>query len=170
MLTGDLIAKGPDSRGTVDLAMKLGASCVRGNWEDRTLLAHNSLVAKVHPLPGPQEDPHTLEDFLDEESFSHGDYKDLALAKLLSGEEVNWLKQCPVILSIGKIPGFNSGGEIVVAHAGLVPGVALDKQDPFQAMNMRSINLETRVPSEDRKGEHWEKVNPSDHSCMIIVC
>jgi len=155
ILTGDLIAKGPDSRGAVDLAMKMGASCVRGNWEDRTLLAYNSLVAKVHPLPGPQEDPATREDFLDEESFSHGDYKDRALAKLLSKEQVKWLKECPVILRVGSI---NGGSEIVVVHAGLVPGVDLDRQDPFQVMNMRTIDLATRVPSEDRDGEPWEKV------------
>lgn len=39
-------------------------------------------------------------------------------------------------------------GEILVAHAGLVPGVPLERQDPFETMNMRSIDLETRVPSE----------------------
>jgi hypothetical protein len=138
--------------------MKMGASCVRGNWEDRTLLAYNTLTSKVHPLPGPAEDPHTKEDYLDEESFSHGDYKDRALAKLLSKEQIKWLQKCPVILKVGVIAGFNKGSEIVVAHAGLVPGISYDRQDPFQAMNMRSIDLKTRVPSEERSGEPWEKV------------
>jgi hypothetical protein len=32
--TGDMIAKGPDSLGTVDLLREIGASCVRGNHED----------------------------------------------------------------------------------------------------------------------------------------
>lgn len=159
ILTGDLIAKGPDSSGTVDLAMKIGASCVRGNWEDRTLLAHNTLSSKVHPLPGPAEDPYTKEDYLDEESFSHGDYKDRALAKLLNEEQINWLKQCPVILRVGGIPGFNDGSDIVAVHAGLVPGIDYERQDPFQAMNMRTIDLKTRVPSELRYGEPWEKVS-----------
>ncbi|KIW00643.1 uncharacterized protein PV09_07836 [Verruconis gallopava] len=158
IFTGDLIAKGPDSSGAVDLAMELGASCVRGNWEDRTLLAYNTLTSKQHPLPGPAEDPRTKEDYLDEESFSHGDYKDRALAKLLTKEQIKWLKACPVILKVGRISGFNKGSEIVVAHAGLVPGIALERQDPFQAMNMRSIDLNTRVPSAERKGEPWEKL------------
>jgi hypothetical protein len=158
ILTGDLIAKGPDSSGTVDLAIKLGASCVRGNWEDRTLLAHNTLSSKQHPLPGPAEDPHTMEDYLDEESFSHGDYRDRALAKLLTKQQVKWLQACPVILKVGGISGFNGGSEIVVAHAGLVPGIGYERQDPFQAMNMRTIDLKTRVPSEERTGEPWEKV------------
>jgi hypothetical protein len=138
--------------------MSIGASCVRGNWEDRTLLAYNSLTAKVHPLPGPQEDPHTQEDFLDEESFSHGDYKDRALAKLLSKDHVKWLQKCPVILRVGALPGFNGGSELTVVHAGLVPGVALERQDPFFVMNMRSMDLNTQVPSEDRKGKEWDKV------------
>jgi hypothetical protein len=155
ILTGDLIAKGPDSSGAVDLAMRMSASCVRGNWEDRTLLAHATLSAHQHPLPGPAEDPRTKEDYLDEESFSHGDYKDRALAKLLTKEQVAWLRQCPVILRVGDV----GGGEMVVAHAGLVPGVGLERQDPFQVMNMRSIDLKTRVPSEERKGEPWEKVS-----------
>jgi hypothetical protein len=153
-----MIAKGPDSRGVIDMAMDLGADAVRGNWEDRTLLAYNSLVAKVHPLPGPQEDPNTKEDFLDEESFSHGDYKDRAMAKELDKKHIEWLQKCPVILRVGGISGFNGGSEIVVAHAGLAPGIDLDRQDPFLVMNMRSIDVMTRVPSEDRKGEPWEKV------------
>jgi hypothetical protein len=160
VFTGDIIAKGPDSRGTVDLAMKIGASGVRGNHEDRTLLAHNSLKGKVHPLPGPQEDPRTLEDYLDEESFSHGDYKDRALAKLFSTEQMKWLENLPVILRVGPVGDVSSGGDIVVVHAGLLPGLPLEKQDPFLVMNMRSIDLETRVPSEGRSGEPWEKVRP----------
>jgi hypothetical protein len=168
IFTGDLIAKGPDSQGAVDLAMKIGASGVRGNHEDRTLLAYSSLTAKVHPLPGPQEDPRTQEDFLDEESFSHGDYKDRALAKLLSKEQIKWLEGLPVILRVGPVGGVNGGGDIVVVHAGLVPGVDLEKQDPFLAMNMRSIDLKTRVPSEDRKGEPWEKVS-SLHNSMNVL-
>ncbi|KAE9979595.1 hypothetical protein EG328_000762 [Venturia inaequalis] len=158
ILAGDMIAKGPDSRGVIDMAMDLGADAARGNWEDRTLLAHDSLVAKVHPLPGPQEDPNTKEDFLDEESFSHGDYKDRAMAKELDKKHIEWLQKCPVILKVGGIAGFNGGSEIVVVHAGLAPGIDLDRQDPFLVMNMRSIDVMTRVPSEDRNGEPWEKL------------
>ncbi|KAJ0160878.1 Serine/threonine-protein phosphatase 1 [Colletotrichum tanaceti] len=43
VLAGDMINKGPDSRGVIDLAMRLGASAVRGNHEDRVLLAHRSM-------------------------------------------------------------------------------------------------------------------------------
>jgi hypothetical protein len=111
-------------------------------------------------LPGPDEDPTRKDDDLSEESFSHGDYSERALATKFNETQIRWLKACPVILRIGEIPHFHSGGgEVVVVHAGLIPGVDLERQDPFQAMNMRTIDLETRVPSELRNaGEPWEKI------------
>ncbi|KAI0162016.1 Metallo-dependent phosphatase [Xylariaceae sp. FL1272] len=45
ILAGDLVNKGPDSAGVVELVMRIGASAVRGNHEDRVLgaweLAHS---------------------------------------------------------------------------------------------------------------------------------
>ncbi|OCL05209.1 Metallo-dependent phosphatase [Glonium stellatum] len=155
ILTGDMINKGPDSPGVVDLVRELSASCVRGNHEDRMLLALNDMRAHHAPLQGPGEDPGRTVDTLDEESFSHGDYKARALARQFSDKQIRWLQQCPVILRVGKIEGL---GEVVVVHAGLVPGVPLERQDPFQAMNMRSIDLETRLPSDGREGMPWEKL------------
>ena len=43
VLTGDLVNKGPDSAGVVQLAMDLGASAVRGNHEDRLLLVNKAM-------------------------------------------------------------------------------------------------------------------------------
>ncbi|KAI9747141.1 MAG: hypothetical protein M1835_002210, partial [Candelina submexicana] len=156
ILTGDIIAKGPDSGGVVDLARQMGASCVRGNHEDRILLAHRSLRSASMPLQGPNEDPHSADDDMGEESFSHGDYKDRALAKELTEKQIEWLEACPVILRVGGIEGM---GELVVVHAGLVPGVDLERQDPFHVMNMRTIDLDTHVPSEGRDGGvAWTKL------------
>lgn len=155
ILTGDIIDKGLDSPGVVDLARELSASCARGNHEDRMLLALNDMRAHHASLPGPQEDPGRTVDTLDEESFSHGDYKARALARQFTDKQIRWLQQCPVILRVGEIEGM---GEVVVVHAGLVPGVPLERQDPFQAMNMRTIDLDTRLPSDGREGTPWEKL------------
>jgi len=155
VLAGDMISKGPDSLGVIDLARNIGASCVRGNHEDRVLLVYAELNAKRVPLPGPEEPVLLENDEMEEESFSHGDYRDRALAKKLSHQQASWLKQCPVILKIGNVKGMN---EVVVVHGGLVPGISLAKQDPFSVMNMRSIDLETHVPSENRNGVNWTKV------------
>ena len=154
ILAGDMISKGPDSPGVVDLAMKLGATAVRGNHEDRIILAHADMVADHAVMDGPSEDREKPQDALEEESFSHGDYKDRALVKALGGKRIKWLKECPVILRVGKLPPM---GEVVVVHAGLAPGVKLEKQDPLMVMNMRTIG-DNGVPSDEREGLGWMKV------------
>lgn len=54
--TGDLIAKGPDSLGTVDFVRQVGASCVRGNHEDRILLIAQGLKSHILHLEDPVRD------------------------------------------------------------------------------------------------------------------
>lgn len=65
------------------------------------------------------------------------------LARLLTPEQAHWVDSLPIILRLGQIPGM---GEVVVVHAGVVPGVELEQQDPWNVMNMRSINR--------KKGKH----------------
>ncbi|KAH9231038.1 hypothetical protein K456DRAFT_1810723, partial [Colletotrichum gloeosporioides 23] len=129
VLAGDMVNKGPDSRGVVDLAMRLGASAVRGNHEDRVLLAHRNMK-KTH---NPDED---TDDDLELPVFPHGDSAERATAKSLSKKHIDWLSTLPVILDAGTI---ESLGNLVVVHAGLVPGLALKSQDPWAVMNMRGL-------------------------------
>lgn len=141
ILAGDMIAKGPDSPGVVDLAMNLGAMAVRGNHEDRILVAD-------------ARDVESKEKYHSKEHLSRKDDKDLALARTLGNERLQWLKKCPLILRLGKLGDM---GEVVVVHAGLERGVKLQEQDPYMAMNMRTISA-SGVPSDKRKGEGWTKV------------
>ncbi|KAE8352791.1 Metallo-dependent phosphatase-like protein [Aspergillus coremiiformis] len=146
IFTGDMINKGPDSLGVVDLARKYSASCVRGNHEDKVLsLRHNMIAAN------------TMDDeFLDDANLHRGQYtRERKLARQLSDEQAEWLDTCPVILSVGQIKGM---GQVVVVHAGLVPGLDLDKQDPYSVMNMLTIDLDTHVPSRSREGMKWTKL------------
>lgn len=173
VLTGDMIAKGPDSPGVISLAEKLGASCVRGNWEDKVLLSiAESEAPHLDTLPGPDESPDRKTDFLDETSHSHGDYKLRKLAKSFSKHQIAFLQQCPVILRIGNVPNL---GEFAVVHAGLVPNMPLENQDPFNVMNMRTINLKTRIPSSKHDGTPWEKFwnheqkKKSEHDRLSVV-
>lgn len=156
ILAGDMISKGPDSPGVVDLAMKLGATAVRGNHEDRIILAHADMSTKHLPVdtPDPSEDINKTNDVLEEESFSHGDYKDRALVKLLGEKRIKWLKSCPVILRVGNL---GSMGQVIVVHAGLTPGVTLESQDPTMVMNMRTIS-DDGIPSDEHDGKPWVKV------------
>ncbi|RDW62313.1 metallo-dependent phosphatase-3 [Coleophoma cylindrospora] len=157
VLAGDMISKGPDSPGVVDLAMKYGATGVRGNHEDRVLGAYAAMTAEhleMPSVPDPNEKADKAQDELEELSYSHGDYKDRALVRALGKERMEWLKKCPVILRVGDC---GSMGKVVVVHAGLAPGVALEKQDATMVMNMRTIGKDG-VPSEGREGVNWQEV------------
>lgn len=143
IFTGDLIEKGPDSLGVVDLAREYKASSVRGNHEDRVLTLRHEMLAS---------------DITDDSSdAAHPqDAKSRALARQLSTEQAAWLDACPVILNVGQVTGM---GQVVVVHGGLVPGVDLDNQDPYSAMNMLTVDLPTHMPSSSRdKGVKWSKV------------
>jgi len=155
IFAGDMISKGPHSPAVVDFGHDIGASCVRGNHEDRVLLAYRDIHSKQLRLQGPDEDPQWGDDDMAEESFSHGDYRDRALARQLTTRQVDWLKKCPVILKVGELGRM---GEVFVVHAGLVPGVEPENQDPAAVMNMRTIDLDTHVPSERVDGIRWTKV------------
>ncbi|KAL9043551.1 MAG: hypothetical protein Q9214_003266 [Letrouitia sp. 1 TL-2023] len=173
VFTGDLISKGPASPAVVELAIKTRASCVRGNHEDRVLLANRDLKSVRVSLPGPddggekppppspggpdKELPPEIKDDLDEESFSHGDYVDRKLAQSLSQEQIDYLAACPVVLDLGKVKGMGEG-KVHVAHAGLIPGVTLENQDPLGVMHMRTIDLDTHVPSRESEGMVWFKL------------
>ena len=155
VLTGDMIAKGPDSPGVIKLAQKLSASCVRGNWEDKLLLSIAETQQRhLASMPGPDESTNLAPDVLDEASHSHGDYKLRRLAKKFTKSEISFLQQCPVILRVGHVPNL---GSLVAVHAGLVPDTPLERQDPFHVMNMRTIDLKTRIPSSKHDGTPWEK-------------
>ena len=147
IFAGDMINKGPDSSGVLDLAREYSATCVRGNHEDRVLLMRHEIEA-AGTLAGPGAG--------DEYFYAAKELKERALARSLSAEQVQWLDGCPVILNVGPIPGM---GNVVVVHGGLVPGVELERQDPSSVMNMRTIDLDTHVPSSSSKGMNWAKVS-----------
>ncbi|KAL8941429.1 MAG: hypothetical protein Q9216_002234 [Gyalolechia sp. 2 TL-2023] len=163
IFTGDLVSKGPTSSAVVDFALEQNASCVRGNHEDRILLAHRDVQIHRTFLPGPDESSddrppesgNAETDKLDEESFSHGDYVDRQFAKSLTTEQASYLASCPLILDISNVPSLS---HLVVAHAGLVPGVELENQDPMGVMNMRTVDLKTHVPSRSHIGTPWYKL------------
>ncbi|KAF2171721.1 hypothetical protein M409DRAFT_17957 [Zasmidium cellare ATCC 36951] len=148
VLVGDTISKGPDNVGVLDELMRLKATSVRGNHEDRILQvaksAHNTLSS----------------------TSSKGRAKDVALLKQLKPHHIEYLRSMPLMLHIPTLPQASKpthkkdspiSEHILVVHAGVVPGVPFFKQDPYYIMNMRSINRRTHVPSALRASSKNEK-------------
>lgn len=106
---GDMLNKGPHSSAVVRQLMRLNASAVRGNHEDKVLEALSNHRAGRKATK-----------------------KFLRTGKQLTPDQVAWLAERPVILAIDQLA-------MHVVHAGLVPGVEPLKQDPWAVMNMRSL-------------------------------
>ncbi|KAI5362201.1 Putative calcineurin-like phosphoesterase domain, ApaH type, metallo-dependent phosphatase [Septoria linicola] len=149
VLVGDTVTKGPDNLGVLDELIRLNATSVRGNHEDRLLHVAKKLHADT-PLPI-------------ESSSSKGFAKDAALVRELKHRHLDYMREMPLMLHIPRLPMARSptkkrsspiNEHIIVVHAGLVPGVSLKKQDPYFVMNMRSINRRTLVPSALRDGKN----------------
>jgi hypothetical protein len=179
VLTGDMVSKGPDSCGVIDLAMKFKASCVKGNHEDSVLLAvkdvkefdeesgdrHNGLKRQEGELSfgGKRTDQigHPSEDQAMSENVENiqlqnkpGHKKYAKLARELGKNRLEWIKRLPIILRIGKLGPM---GEFIVVHAGLEPGKKLHKQDLAAVITMRSIKRNGK-PSKKRDGKPWFEV------------
>ncbi|KAK4137101.1 Metallo-dependent phosphatase [Trichocladium antarcticum] len=173
ILVGDLVTKGPDSKGVVRFAMELGASAIRGNQEDKVLAA----AREIHRRSG-EDSPGAGDDDANNgaETASGTDRHARAIARSLSRAQLEWLRTRPIILRIGNIPGAASppwnASTLAVVHGGLVPGPPLEEQDPWAVMNMRSLvypgtkqpatdGVDARpphavaVPISGREGEPW---------------
>ena len=172
IFAGDFVSKGPSSPAVIDLAMSAHASCVRGNHEDRVLLTYRDLYShrltqeqKGKKTPSPpaagmpedmrRNDSEDNGENLEEEGFSYGNTVDRRLAESFTKRQIDYMASCPVILDIGYIMGL---GNVHVVHAGLIPGVRLERQDPMGVMHMRTVDLNTHVPSSGAEGTPWFKV------------
>ena len=154
ILAGDIVTKGPDSKGVVKLAMELGASAVRGNQDDRVLAAAGELrrlsaddESRLGQELADAEDGAFVDTAEDDGGKVDAETRrrDHArkVARSLSRAQLAWLKSHPIILRVSHL---QEGGTapwdastLVVVHGGLVPGVRLEKQDAWAVMNMRSL-------------------------------
>ena len=152
VLAGDMVSKGPNSSEVLSLAQDVGAYAVRGNHEDRVLRGVARRVAAENGVSGWDEDgeewkggvgvynePDEVElmDILDGDAPAELLKSKKGKRKAgLSKKEVHWLAKLPLVLRLGHLPPM---GEVVVVHAGLVPGIRLEHQNPWVVMNIRSL-------------------------------
>ena len=154
---GDVISKGPDHVGVVDELIRLGATSVRGNHEDRILAIAPSVLETNTP---------------DASIMSKAAHKDRKIIHHLHKKHIRYLHDMPLMLRIPALPMADQpthrskspiAEEIIVVHGGLVPAVSLDKQDPYFVMNMRAIKTKTHAPLADaatkkNKSKPWHEI------------
>jgi hypothetical protein len=129
VLVGDLVAKGPDSRGVLAIVRELGARAVRGNHDAR-VLRWRSPQERL-PLWG-----------------THAE-----VARSLDERDWALLEALPLWLRLPEL------GALVV-HAGLVPGIPLEEQDPDLLMNVRCIRADGTGTRDPDDGALWGSLWP----------
>jgi hypothetical protein len=107
VMVGDLVVRGPDGGGLIDLLMKIGARAVRGNHEDRLLKGRKGEA----PINQVQR----------------------AAIKQLDKRHWAFLEALPLHLDLPE-------HDLRVVHAGVVPGVAIERQKPRDLMYMRCLS------------------------------
>ncbi|KHN97723.1 Ser/Thr protein phosphatase family protein [Metarhizium album ARSEF 1941] len=153
IFAGDLVSKGADSGGVIDLAGTIGALGVRGNHDDAVLRA----AADRRRETGQAEE---------EEGVSASVSVSTRTAETLSGSQLGFLASLPLMVRVAVTPSPASLASlprgvrrVVVVHAGLVPGVALEEQCAHAVMHMRSLGREEGggrfVPLEEPGERGW---------------
>lgn len=134
VLVGDLVARGPDSRGAIERARNAGAVAVRGNHDEKLLtwwrIARTDGPEQAHQAVKLSERHRTAVAQLHEEHFA-------------------WLEALPLTY---ELPAHS----ILVVHAGIDPTRALSEQDPHLLMNIRSID-EHGVATRQLTGTPWAR-------------
>ncbi|MEO6601473.1 MAG: metallophosphoesterase [Polyangiaceae bacterium] len=124
--TGDLLTRGPDPLGVMRLFAQLRARATVGNHEQRLLAARH---ARQSGEPGPKL------------GSSHAE-----VARQLGDAEWAILESFPLWLDVPE-------HGIRLVHAGIVPGIPFEKQDPWLLTHIRSIGDDGK-PSE-KWGRLW---------------
>jgi hypothetical protein len=128
VLVGDLVAKGPDSAGVLQLLREEKALAVLGNHDAHALRAR-SAGKKGTVKPERQQVLDTLKD-----------------------ADWSYLEALPLFVRLGtEAP---RAPPVAVVHAGAVPGVPLEKQDREHLLTLRSI-LPDGTPSKRIEGTPW---------------
>lgn len=122
VMVGDLVARGPDPCGTIDLLLSVGARAVRGNHEDRVLRWRKR---RERPL-GPAH---------------------RAVVDVLRERHWAYLEALPLWLDLPE-------HRVRVVHAGVIPGVPIERQDPRTLMYVRCLGPSGK-PLEERGDALW---------------
>jgi hypothetical protein len=136
VFVGDLVARGPDTARVLALARSMGALAVRGNHEQRLLLAHQARVEGHRP-------PRL--------GASHQ-----KLLTVLNDEDWALLAALPLWLDFPE-------HDVRVVHAGVQPRVPFSEQQPWTLLHIRSLTA-LGAPSDRFTPVSWaEAYDESPH-------
>jgi hypothetical protein len=131
---GDLVAKGPDSHGVLQLCRETGIAAVLGN-HDAKLLSMEPRAAEGAELGGDDADHHA------------------AVARTLDAADWQLLGGLPLYLDL---PELNT----LVVHGGIRPGVPIEEQPRGVLMNLRSITPAGAPSNRVDGGVPWASLWP----------
>jgi hypothetical protein len=124
---GDLIARGPDTPGVLRLYREIGAKGVLGNHEVRLLDVRRALASgETGVRVGKRQE---------------------ALLRDMSADDWALLDALPYHLDV-------PGHSIRVVHAGVLPGLPFEKQDPWTLTHIRSVT-QAGLPSAEFGAASW---------------
>jgi hypothetical protein len=133
LLVGDLVAKGPDSQGVVQLARERNIEAVLGNHDAKVL----TLAPWANPLEPTDKPPK----------------RHAQVARTLGPDDWDYLRRLPLYLALPELGA-------VVVHAGLIAGLPLERQPRDLMINMRSITPEGEPSKRVEAGQPWASLWP----------
>jgi hypothetical protein len=137
VLAGDLVAKGPDSRGVVARAREWGALAVLGNHDAHVLHLRDVREGRARSEGREPKAEHQL------------------VVDTLTPADWAYLEALPLFVRLG--PEHAGDPDTVVLHAGAVPGVPIAQQTRENLITMRSIR-DDGEPTKKLKGHPWAKL------------
>lgn len=140
ILVGDLVNKGPSSAAVVRHVREMGWYCVRGNHDNSALMA-------------------ALGDQRRQQQRRYEWVKDL------SDEDILWLSELPYTIRIRHVAdpegadafGQGEGSNVVIVHAGFVPGVDLQHQSIQDMITLRNV---APVGQDGKYVSEYDRSNP----------
>lgn len=139
---GDLVMRGPMPNDVLRLVREVGGVSVRGNHEGRLLLWRDLQARRSKKRASPQLDPY------EERVLASKMLR--ATAAELDDDAWAQLEAMPLWLEVPE-------HELLVVHAGIVPGVRLSKQHERDLLHMRGLRKDG-TPTERRdEGVLWGK-------------
>ncbi len=117
VFVGDLVARGPDSRGVLDIARRTGAVIVRGNHEEKLIAWRAARTAWIRGKADAKEPLGRVH---------------RAVARTMRPIDWSLIETSPLYYDLPE-------HGLRVVHAGVLPNVAIEHQMPSVLLNVRTV-------------------------------